>query len=332
MGSGRGSPREVDSIYLGGGTPSLLRPRLISLMIEACIESFGVTAGPEITVEFNPVTASPAAMRQIRDAGVNRASLGIQSLHDGELRSMGRPHTAAAATTAFHGLRDAGFDNISVDLIAGFPGQTRDSVRTSVEQSLALGPDHVSVYLLELKEGTKLASQVREQGLILDDDMTADMYEDICLLLSHAGYVHYEISNFARPGRLSGHNLKYWTDTVYIGVGAGAHGMTGRHRYANSGDLDAYEKALGDGDLPTATVTPMSPMDRFKDALIMGLRLVEGIDLRSYGEHYRIDCRAFVDETVGDLDQSGLLVRTGDNLRLTSRGRLLSNLVFSRWV
>ncbi len=330
--SGRGPVKPVDTIYFGGGTPSLLRPQLISLMIEACTESFQVTKHPEITVEFNPVTASPGAMRELRRTGVNRASLGIQSLHDSELQSMGRLHTAAEALTAFHDLRDAGFDNISVDLIAGFPGQSRDSVRTSVKQSLDLEPDHVSVYLLELKEGTKLAEQMREHGLTLDDDTTADMYEDICLLLSRAGYVHYEISNFARSGQFSAHNLKYWTDKVYIGVGAGAHGMTGRHRYANCADIKEYEEALGRGDLPVATMTPMSPMDRFRDALIMGLRLVEGIDLRLYGEQYRMDCRAFTAETVGDLEQSGLLVRTGDNLRLTPRGRLLSNVVFSRWV
>ncbi len=322
----------VDSIYLGGGTPSLLRPDLLLRMTEACLEHFQVAAHPEITVEINPATATLAAMRDLLGSGANRASLGIQSLHDSELQSMGRPHNAAEALTAFRDLRDAGFDNISVDLIAGFPDQTRDSVRTSVKQTLALEPDHISIYLLEVKEGTTLFSQIREHGLSPDDDAAADMYEDICLLASRAGYVHYEISNFARPGKFSAHNLKYWTDKVYIGVGAGAHGMTGRHRYANLADIEAYERALSRGKLPVATVTRLSPMDRFKDALIMGLRLVEGINLRAYGEQYQIDCQAFVTETVADLEQAGLLCRTGDNLQFTPRGRLLSNLVFTRWV
>ncbi|MDQ7783253.1 MAG: radical SAM family heme chaperone HemW [Desulfomonilaceae bacterium] len=328
----RASAGAADTVYLGGGTPSLLRPDLISRIIDGCTTNFRVLPQPEITIEINPGTASPAAMRDLLRSGINRASLGIQSLHDRELQRMGRPHTSGEALAAFQDLRDAGFDNISVDLIAGFPDQTRDTVRATVEQTLALEPDHLSVYLLEVKEGTKLASQLRDRGLTLDDDTAADMYEDICTLTSSAGFVHYEISNFARSGKRSAHNLKYWTDKVYIGVGAGAHGMTGRLRYANLSELDLYEKAVRNGILPVSNVTPMTPLERFKDALIMGLRLVEGIDMQAYGKRYGIDCPRFVHETVRDLEEAGLIHRSGSNLRLAPRGRLLSNLVFSRWV
>ncbi|MGO9571971.1 MAG: radical SAM family heme chaperone HemW [Desulfomonilaceae bacterium] len=324
---------EVDTIYFGGGTPSLLAPPKIAELIEAVRSSFQVIEAPEITMEINPGTCDRSAIWEFRQAGVNRASLGVQSLRDTELAAMGRLHDAKQAITTYHDLRDAGFENISVDLIAGFQCQSRKSLRDTLEKVAELQPEHLSIYLLELKSGTKLNSMIRDgQMPPLDDDLSADLYEDICLFAETAGYQHYEISNFARNRRFALHNLKYWQDRLYIGCGSGAHGMTGRGRYANLENLEDYEQAVGEDRLPFQSLTEMTPMTRFKDALIMGLRLVNGIDLELLGKRYQVDALAFVMDTIGDLEPAGLFVLDRDNLVLTSRGRLLSNVVFSRWV
>jgi oxygen-independent coproporphyrinogen III oxidase len=324
---------EVDTIYFGGGTPSLLAPPRIADIIEAVRSSFRVIEAPEITMEINPATADRSAICEFALAGVNRASLGVQSLDDIELAAMGRLHKANQAITTYQDLRYAGFENISIDLIAGFPGQSRKSLRASLDKVAELQPEHLSIYLLELKSGTKLASMIRDgQMPPLDEDLSADLYEDICLFAEKAGYQQYEISNFARNGRFALHNLKYWQDQRYIGFGPGAHGMTGRARYANLDDLEDYDQAIGEGRLPFQSLTEMTPMTRFKDALIMGLRLVKGIDLDLLGKRYQVDAGAFVMETIGDLQPADLFVLERDNLVLTPRGRLLSNVVFSRWV
>jgi oxygen-independent coproporphyrinogen III oxidase len=324
---------QVDTIYFGGGTPSLLSPERIERLIRAVRQFFRVIDTPEITLEINPATVDRHALRMLREAGVTRASLGIQSLHDAELQAMGRPHSARDALDSFENLRRAGFDNISVDLIAGFPGQTRESLAQSLTQSLGLGPEHLSVYLLEVKPHTRLAADIRDRVVPApDDDLVADLYEDICTVATARGYAHYEISNFCRPRFASRHNLKYWQDRVFLGCGPAAHGMTGRHRYANKDGLADYQGALDQGMLPCARMDELTADTRFRDALIMGLRLVRGLDLDLIGLRYAVDARAFVVETVGDLCEAGLCVLQGHTLRLTDKGRLLSNLVFARWV
>lgn len=325
--------RDVDTVYFGGGTPSLVSPDRIVRILDTVRECFVVAEAPEITLEINPATADRSALALLRRAGVNRASLGVQSLRDEELRAMARPHSAQDALAAFEDLREVGFDNVSVDLIAGFPGQTRRSVQHTVERALALRPEHVSVYLLEVKAGTPLARAI-ESGSVPqpDDDLIADMYEDICAEAAASGYEQYEIANFALPGHASRHNLKYWQDQVFLGVGAAAHGMTGRHRYANREDLADYEQAVHAGMLPLAQVAALTAETRFKDALIMGLRLVAGVDLDVLGSSYGVDARAYVLETIGDLSDADLYVLDGTRLRLTDKGRLLSNVVFARWV
>lgn len=323
----------ADTIYFGGGTPSLIRPDKLAGLVSDCRSTFPIVAQPEITIELNPATVSRESLRELLVAGVNRVSLGIQSLEDDELRAMGRTHTARDALLTFEALRDVGFDNISVDLIAGYPGQSRTSFARSVERVLELRPEHLSIYLLELKPGTKLEAKIRGQELPpLDDDLAAELYEDLCSAVIGAGYEHYELSNFAREGYCCRHNLKYWCDEIYLGFGAGAHGMTGRARYANLEDVATYRECIDSGRLPVASFTEMTPEIRFKDALIMGLRLVRGLDLELLGARYRVDAREFVVETIGGLHPAGLFVLEGHQLRLTARGRLLSNTIFSRWV
>jgi len=324
---------QADTIYFGGGTPSLLHPDLVARLIELCRSSFNVLPDSEITVEMNPATAPRQSLALLKDAGVNRASLGIQSLDDAELKMMGRRHTSKEAVASFEDLRAAGFDNISVDLIAGFPGQTRESVRASLSRALQLRPEHLSVYLLEVKGGTALEDMIRAGTISMpDEDLTADMYEDIREITAKAGFEHYEISNFALPGCHARHNMKYWQDELFVGLGMAAHGMTGRHRYANADNMTDYDAALSRASRPFSSIEALTPETRFKDALIMGLRLVKGLDLADLNRRYQVDSVAFVKETAGDLEAASLLVLNGARAYLTDRGRLLSNMVFSRWV
>jgi len=323
----------VDTIYFGGGTPSTLRPEHIAEVVDLCMSGFRVDPSAEITLEINPATVSRGGLIALRQAGVNRVSLGVQSLNDHELAAMGRSHTAREALETFGELRSAGFDNISVDLIAGFPGQSRPSLAATVRAVVELAPEHVSVYLLEIKEGTRLDALIRSGSMARpDDDLAVDLYEDMRSQLSEAGYVHYEISNFALDGYCSRHNLKYWQDAIYLGLGPGAHGMDGRRRYANITDLKDYFSVLDRGALPFDSVTTLTPWGRFKDALIMGARLVRGLDLKRLGQRYGIDAIEYVESTACDLREAGLFWLEGDVLVLTDRGRLISNTLFARWV
>lgn len=327
-----GRESHFDTIYFGGGSPSLLSLEDVCRILGQ-LQSHLHVVPEEITLEMNPGTLDGAGLSGLRSIGVNRVSLGVQSLVDSELLTMGRSHTVADAHTAFGDLRASGFDNVSLDLIAGFPGQTMESLKKSLGSILDLKPEHMSVYLLEVKPGTGLHRAINAGELPApDEDLAADMYETLCRHATSAGYEHYEISNFALPGKQSLHNLKYWTDCVYIGFGPGAHSMDGRTRYANFGDLNDYERAVEAGDLPIEIKTELTPEMRFKDALIMGLRLVAGLNLELMSDRYEVDARQFIARTVGDLLDQGLLRIQGEILFLTDRGRLLSNMVFSRWV
>jgi len=324
---------EVDTIYLGGGTPSVLRPENIATLIDRCKDKFRSTSDLEITIEVNPATVDLNGLKLFREAGVNRVSLGVQSFDDSELAGMGRRHAASDGLAVFRNARTAGFENISIDLIAGFPGQSLASMRRNLSAALELEPEHLSIYLLEIKEGTELEARIRNgQVQVPDDDLAATLYEYICETVVDAGYEHYEISNFARPGRVSQHNLRYWKDGIFVALGPGGHGMTGRHRYVNIEDLDNYAEFVNENKTPFSSLTELTPETRFRDALIMGTRLVAGLDLQLLGDRYGVDAEAFVRATIGDLFDSGLFKIEARKLILTARGRLLSNIIFSRWV
>ncbi len=324
---------KVDTIYFGGGTPSILRPENIATLIDRCKDKFSTTSDLETTIEVNPSTIGLNGMKYLKVAGVNRVSLGIQSFDDSELAAMGRRHAASDGVALFRNARTAGFENISIDLIAGFIDQSLASIQRTLRMALELRPEHLSVYLLEVKEGTEMETRIRSgQIQAPDDDLAATLYEYICATVVDAGYEHYEISNFARPGRVSGHNLKYWKDGVYVALGPGGHGMTGRNRYVNIEDLNRYAEFISQNKMPFSSLTALTPEIRFKDALIMGTRLVAGLDLQLLGERYNINAEAFVRDTIGDLSDSGLFKIEARKLILTARGRLLSNNIFSRWV
>ena len=326
-------PESLDTIYIGGGTPSVFNPANIEKIIDAIKRTLKFIHPIEITVEVNPGTFSKNEFLKLQEAQVNRISIGAQSLNDLELRSMNRPHSCEDFVRTFINAREARFQNISVDLLAGYPGQTISSIMNSLEQIIELEPEHISVYMLEIKSGSKIENRIRlAQEEVLDDDLVADMYEAICEKLCSEGFEQYEISNFSRIGMQSRHNLKYWTDQVFLGVGLAAHGMTGRTRYSNVAELDRYFNSIASRLSLVGSLIEMDRITRFKDAMIMGLRLTRGVDLAFMSREYGFDAPRFVKDSLSHLDGAGLFTIEDNTIRLTQKGRLLSNIVFSQFI
>lgn len=326
-------PKPLDTIYFGGGTPSVFKPSSFYSLLQVIRERFTCVDPVEITVEVNPGTYGESEFIELREAGINRISIGAQSLDDLELKRMKRLHSSADFMKALHEAQSAGFENVSVDLLAGYPGQTLKSVLKSLNYVIELGMVHVSVYLLEIKAGSSIEKLLQNGHVTcVDDDLVADMYEAICGELHSRGFNQYEISNFSRPGMESRHNLKYWADQVFVGFGLAAHGMTGQRRYSNIVDLDRYLSAAACKESTIGSLTAMDPLTRFKDAMIMGLRLTQGLDLGVMGSRYGFDAYKFVKNTLIDLDNSELYIMDGNTIKLTARGRLLSNVIFGRFV
>lgn len=323
---------EVNTIYFGGGSPSLLSIKSIERSLQA-LQKFNLAADTEISFEVNPSSYQISYFRDLIKTGINRVSLGIQSFSESELELMGRRHSARQAIDTFMQLREAGFDNISVDLLAGYPKQSLSGIRRNLDTAFRLSPEHISIYLLEVKPETKLDRELIN-GVIEapDDDVQARQYELICKVCREAGYEHYEISNFAKPGRHSRHNLKYWNDEIYYGFGVAAHGMTSKARHINYESLSHYINAANLGIKPIAEIISLTPNIRFKDALIMGARQVSGIDLNWIGERYCVDAYEFIEKSLDELAHYNLYTLTKDRFRFTQKGLLLSNLVFSRWI
>ena len=326
--------RGVDTVYFGGGTPSLLAPPQLDRILSALFEHFRVEETAEITLEINPGSATPEKLREFRRLGINRASFGAQTFDDAELAKLGRSHNAADTLRTFKDLRSAGFANVSFDLIAGLPGQTLAGWERNVKQALELHPEHFSFYLLEVHSGTPLAEHIR-RGLqpVPDDDLAGVMYRWMLEQASEAGYEHYEISNLCRPGFDARHNLKYWTAQPYYGFGCSAHSYDGRlRRWSNHRDVLKYVQTVEGGVSPVVEEQELSQTDVRAEALFLGMRLMRGVDVRQYREEFGVDLR---DEHGEDLDRfckAGLLEFDGDLIRLTRTGALLSNEVFAAFV
>lgn len=324
----------VDTIYFGGGTPSLLAPAQLERILASLYERFKITGDPEITIEINPGSATPEKLRAFRSLGVNRASFGAQTFDDAELAKLGRSHNSADTLRTFAHLRDAGFANVSFDLIAGLPGQTLEGWRRNIEQALELAPEHLSFYLLEVHSGTPLAEHIR-RGIQPqpDDDLAGVMYEWMLEEAVMAGYEHYEISNLCRPGFQSRHNVKYWTAAPYYGFGCSSHSYDGEtRRWSNQRDVLKYVEMVESGASPVIEEQRLGPTDVRAEAVFLGMRLMQGVDLRRYRESFGVDLR---DEHADDLDrfcQAGLVELDGDSIRLTRTGALLSNEVFAAFV
>jgi oxygen-independent coproporphyrinogen-3 oxidase len=319
----------VDTVYMGGGTPSLLDARNLQDVLDAIRESFSVELA-EVTLEADPETIEAEKAAAWVRAGVNRVSLGAQSFSDKELVNAGRMHRRADIYRALPILREAGIQNISVDLIAGLPHQTKQSWNESLGELAVLAPEHVSVYLLEIDEGSRLGKEVLQggtrysAGALPSEDEMAEFYETAQETLGRIGYHHYEISNWAKPGFESRHNLKYWRREPYLGFGAGAHSFSGTERWANAHDAAAYVSALQSGRLPVEQHEKVTPEQALDEELFLGLRQLEGIDVSRIEREYGVKLAARFEP----LASAGLVERDGNVVRLAASRLSVSNEVF----
>jgi oxygen-independent coproporphyrinogen-3 oxidase len=319
----------VDTVYFGGGTPSLLEPDLLRQMIETIRERFA-TALSEVTLEADPETVTAEKAGAWVAAGINRVSFGVQSFSDRELVAAGRMHRRVDIYRAAEILREAGIRNISFDLIAGLPFQTKESWEKSLEELGKLAPEHVSVYLLEVDEGSRLGLEILlggsrySAGAVPGDDEMAVFYETACSFLADLGFHHYEISNWAKPGFESKHNLKYWRREKYLGFGAGAHSFSGAQRWANAHDAAAYVGAMQDGRVPAEQLESVTRESALEEELFLGLRQLDGIDVGRIEKEYGVG----LGERFEGLQAAGLVERNGDVVRLAPARLSVSNEVF----
>jgi len=331
--------QEVDSIYLGGGTPTVLEAGQLQRMFDAVREHFSVQAGAEVTVECAPGTLSSVVLEGLQQCGVNRVSLGVQSFVDVEAAAVGRLHKRAIVLEDIERLRAAGITNINVDLIAGLPHQTAESWEKSLAQTIATGAPHVSVYMLEVDEDSRLGRELIAGGtryhahFVPDEEATADFYLAACETLAAAGVAQYEISNFAREGFESRHNLKYWTRQPYLGFGVDAHSMLASAlpgaesvRFAT---VDGLEKYVAGAPVER---TAVSPAQALEERFFLGLRLNRGVNLLEIAASFEEEVLRGPRATIVELVAEGLMQENGDFVRLTPRGRLLSNEVFQRFI
>jgi oxygen-independent coproporphyrinogen-3 oxidase len=326
----------IDTVYFGGGTPSLLNPAALRKIIDSIHRGYQV-ASAEITLEADPETIAPEKASAWLAAGFNRISLGAQSFNDAELQAAGRMHRRANIFQAANILRTAGFDNISLDLIAGLAHQSRASWENSVSELLSIRPEHISIYMLEIDEGSRLGKESLAGGSrysaekIPADDAIAEFYESACARLAATGYEHYEISNWALPGSRSRHNLKYWRREPYLGFGAGAHSFDGTTRWANIHDSARYVACIEQGISPREQVEPVTSEHALEEEFFLGLRQLEGIDLAriesTYGEIQQ-ERVADLRGRIAGLRSQGLIELKGSRLRLAPDRLTISNEVF----
>jgi oxygen-independent coproporphyrinogen-3 oxidase len=329
--SGRGEP--ADTIFFGGGTPSILDPAEIARLIAACRESFAVAADAEVTLETNPETSSRARMEGFRAAGVNRISFGVQSFRPDELRRLGRLHTAGRAREAVAEARDAGFDNVSLDLMMWLPEQSPEHWHESVESLIDVGPDHASLYLLELYPNAPLKEEMARAGWSLaPDEDAAHMYMSSLERLEDAGFQQYEISNVARSGQQSRHNLKYWTDGEWLGFGCGAHSTRQGVRWKNVAATGEYVARITDGRPVQTDRRVLTSDERLEEAMFTGLRLVDGIDLGAFRARYGVDPWARYGPALEPFVTEGLVRHEAGRLWLTRAGMLVANEIMTVFV
>lgn len=328
---------ETATLYIGGGTPSLLAPHLIGSLIDAAAEHYALSATAEITLEANPGTVTMESLAGYRSAGVNRLSLGVQSLDDGLLEMLGRFHSAAEARQAVSMARAAGFDNLGIDLIHSLPGQSLTAWELTLAEAVALGPEHISAYGLSIEEGTPFHAMMEQGELELPPEETAArMLETTMERLPAAGYAQYEIANFSRPGRQSRHNRVYWQRGNYLGIGAAAHSflrapLFGR-RWNNPSLPQDYLHALAAGNLPDEQVMLLSRRDAMGEAVFLGLRLLEGIDPAAFADEFGESLETAYPGVLKRHIADGLLQETDGRINLTKRGLLLANRVFASFV
>lgn len=326
------APR-ADTIYFGGGTPSLLAAEDVQAVIEACRASFQLSAGAEITLEANPETVSVESLTAFREAGVNRVSFGVQSFRDDELKRLSRLHGADRAKAAFREARAAGFDNVSLDLMMWLPGQRVEEWLDSVEQAIELGPEHLSLYMLEVYPNAPLKDEMaRRAWSQAPDDDVAQMYVEAMERLEASGLEQYEISNVSKPGHRSLHNLKYWSDGQWWGFGCGAHSTVAGVRWKNVASTDEYIDRVT-RRAPLATdIRRLSANEQLGDALFTGLRLADGANIAMIRERYGVDPWERYGTDLQSFVDLGLLHVGSDRWRLTRQGMLVAHEVMAVFV
>lgn len=331
--SGGAQRPAADTIYLGGGTPSLSDPRDIARFITACRSLTMLVDGAEVTLEANPETVTSASAEAWLEAGVNRLSLGVQSFDDAVLRPRGRSYSGVEAIAAFETARRAGFRNLSVDLIAGLPGESCASFAHGLKRLLEMVPDHVSVYLLETEESLKLTplSRALREGRASPtaEDEVIGMYEDSCRVLTENGYEHYEIANFCRPGFASRHNLKYWLSHPWFAAGPSACSFVAGRREARPADLAAWREGVR-SRTPLIDQTLHEPAAAAREALILNLRLTAGVEASEFRRRWGYDTTTLLDEALRGTGLEPLVKSNGGRVMLTDEGCLLSNEIFAR--
>ena len=321
----------VDTVYFGGGTPTLLTAKQLCMLLDCVRDSFALEKGAEITTEANPGTVDRHALRTLRKGGFNRISFGLQSADNAELRALGRIHTVEDLTRSYDDARSAGFENINLDLMYGIPAETRESFRRSLEFVRKLEPEHLSVYGLKIEEGTPFYA-ARDSLPLPDEETEYNMYFDAHRMLGEAGYEHYEISNFARPGFRSRHNLRYWLDEKYLGFGVAAHSYFNNQRYAYTADIDAYIREM---EMPTdlaSVLAECADIDVFTketEYVMLRLRLFDGVSLADYRHTFGRDFLAKYGKKLERYIAGGFARAAVDRIALTPKGMYVSNCILS---
>lgn len=328
-----GSLRRSHTIFFGGGTPSLLSVAQVARVLTACRRAFAVDEEAEISLEANPGTLSQEQLQGLRSCGVNRLSLGAQSFDASLLQALGRIHSPQEITQAVLFARQAGFTSLNLDFMFGLPTQTMRQWQETLAEALALRPEHLSLYSLIIEEGTPFASWMEEGRIVPgDEDLCADMYEYAEERLRAEGYVQYEISNWSLPGHECQHNLTYWRNLPYIGMGAGAHSFFAGKRFFDVLDPQEYIRLLRSGQMPIAETEEVTRFQEMTETAFLGLRTAMGLHLPTFAERFGESFAQFVGERLRSVEEAGLLEYTNDWLRLSPRGRLLGNEVFCRLV
>jgi oxygen-independent coproporphyrinogen-3 oxidase len=313
--------RSIETIYFGGGTPTTLSGEQLSRIVNTCRTSFAVAPGAEISIEANPASGKEDVWNQLWRAGFTRVSFGVQSFDDGELKAIGSPHTATDIRGAMQAARQAGFANLNLDLIYGLPGQSMDQLKTNLEQAIELGTQHISLYGFTLEAGTYFAEQAKRGRLqLLCDDVMAEMYEAGRDLLQACGYQQYEVSNFARPGHFCRHNLGYWSDREWLGLGPSAHSYLDGDRFCNVESLEEYYGRLSERNAPVMEREFGVADLRLREAIVFGLRSVEGVKLKSLAARYGLAVSDRIRRSVDQLRTGRWVTFDGDHLRPTRIG------------
>jgi oxygen-independent coproporphyrinogen-3 oxidase len=325
--------KEISSLFIGGGTPTCLPVADLKEILECIRGSFRLEPGCEITVEANPGTVDSGGLYELRRAGVNRLSIGVQSLADRLLNTLGRIHSAMQAIESVRQARQAGFDNINIDLIYGIPGQTLAVWQETLKRATALEPEHIAAYGLQLEEGTPLKRSIaRGENEACPEELELSMYHTAISTLKKSGYHHYEISNFARPGRECAHNLTYWLNLPYLGLGPAAHSFFRGDRYANEHELERYCSRLWRGEIRVAERETITVETEMSETMFLGLRLLQGVDLAAFQRRFGRPVEDVYRSEIKRLTGDGLVEIDEGYLRITEKGLPLANRVFLEFV